>query len=629
MAAKHAPGAAQGGTGKPNGNAKPAAGQKTTNTAPREKVDSKGLGHFHKTLRHNEYGEVVEADFKTFYAKTLKRRGTDTDADTFAAIPDGSTAATPTTPAVTAAQLTNPLSGLASDALVPSPETFTMPPPPAFTSVGTAAEMTELYWMALLRDLPFDQWNDPKTDLPAAARELNIAFKKAVNDPTPSSEREVKDSDLPELKLTPGIDLPCGDITTGNVFRLGYPGDDVGPIVSQFWLREIKFGTQTIDQRQMPYRRGLNYLTSFAEWLHCQNTGRGFDGSDYPTSNEVSPELSLEAPKRYVSCMRDLARFVNKDALHQAYFNAALLLLSSGARWTEGNPYRRPGRRDAGFGTLGGPHILALVSEVATRGLQTVWFQKWQTWLRLRPEAYAGHWHVQEVGAPDARPSIQSYGLPKHDTFCPVAAGKLKDKYGKSLLLPMAFSAGSPAHPAYGAGHATVAGVCVTVLKAYFETVVPSAADPKKYEPVKLSALKNFPTFVPGITDADEGKLTFQQFTEMTIEGELNKLAQNVAMGRTMGGVHWRSDNTRSLILGEALAAHVLFKISQDLVEKPTFVFRTFAQDCQTGPKVVTIGPDSTGRTTLKIGGEAYVLEQNGKSLSDLFNPPAMFKVKP
>ena len=36
-------------------------------------------------------------------------------------------------------------------------------------------------------------------------------------------------------------------------------------------------------------------------------------------------------------------------------------------------------------------------------------------------------------------------------------------------LLPMAFPEGSPMHPAYGAGHATVAGACVTILKAFFK----------------------------------------------------------------------------------------------------------------------------------------------------------------
>ena len=37
-------------------------------------------------------------------------------------------------------------------------------------------------------------------------------------------------------------------------------------------------------------------------------------------------------------------------------------------------------------------------------------------------------------------------------------------------LLPVAFQEGSPMHPAYGAGHATVAGACVTILKAFFDT---------------------------------------------------------------------------------------------------------------------------------------------------------------
>ncbi len=35
----------------------------------------------------------------------------------------------------------------------------------------------------------------------------------------------------------------------------------------------------------------------------------------------------------------------------------------------------------------------------------------------------------------------------------------------EAYFLPMAFTAGSLTHPAYGAGHATVAGACVTVLR--------------------------------------------------------------------------------------------------------------------------------------------------------------------
>ena len=76
---------------------------------------------------------------------------------------------------------------------------------------------------------------------------------------------------------------------------------------------------------------------------------------------------------------------------------------------------------------------------------------------------------------------------------------------------------------------------------------------------------------------------------KLTIEGELNKLAQSVAMTRSMGGVHWRSDNTRSLILGEALAAEILADITIDANEKPTFEFRTFARKANGQPKNATV----------------------------------------
>ncbi len=43
-----------------------------------------------------------------------------------------------------------------------------------------------------------------------------------------------------------------------------------------------------------------------------------------------------------------------------------------------------------------------------------------------------------------------------------------------------------------------------------------------------------------------------------TVEGELNKLAGNIAFGRNWGGVHWYSDQLESLRLGEQLALGIL-----------------------------------------------------------------------
>jgi hypothetical protein len=103
----------------------------------------------------------------------------------------------------------------------------------------------------------------------------------------------------------------------------------------------------------------------------------------------------------------------------------------------------------------------------------------------------------------------------------------------------MAFREGSPTHPAYGAGHATVAGACVTILKAWFDEsfVIPN--------PVVSNALGTGLVSAPGTPT-------------LTVGGELNKVAANIAIGRNMGGVHWRTDYTESVRLGEAIALAVL-----------------------------------------------------------------------
>lgn len=549
-----------------------------------------GLGSYHKTLPHNQYGEVVCAAFDTFVAAT---EGT----AEFASVPKGPVHQTPPIPGEVTAPFVNPQAGLAHDRLTQHPAGYDMPPAPAVLSVTPAAEITELYWMAKLRDVSFDTFATDKRIAQAAA-EINDKFQMALQDV----------GDAGHLKT--GVDVPgaagaFATITPQNVFRLGLPGEEVGPLVSQFFIRNINFGTQTINTMQRPYKKDMNYLTNFGNWLDAQNSGNGNDGLAYPRANESKKEYYEDEDKvRYISTMRDLARFVNKDALHQAYFNAALLLLSGGAKWTPGNPYNTDNgplrMREAGFGTLGGPHILALVSEVATRALKIVWNQKWQVHLRLRPEAYSGLVHVQNIGVDGVK---RAYGLPAWVSSTQAAnevRAMNKASGEDTLLLPMAFTSGSPAHPAYGAGHASVAGICVTVLKAYFKTFEVKANG--DIELLKLTTLMEksapyaaaepFKAYITGVDASGKGTrvlLDQAETKKLTIEGELNKLAMNVAMGRTMGGVHWRTDNTRSLMLGEAIAAQILADITVDLAEHPRFEFRTFSRKADGKPKIVTI----------------------------------------
>jgi len=69
---------------------------------------------------------------------------------------------------------------------------------------------------------------------------------------------------------------------------------------------------------------------------------------------------------------------------------------------------------------------------------------------------------------------------------------------------------------------------------------------------------ESFPIDDPVVVTADG--LTLMPYTgpELTVGGELNKLAWNIACGRDMSGIHWRSDALAGLRLGEAVALSIL-----------------------------------------------------------------------
>lgn len=239
---------------------------------------------------------------------------------------------------------------------------------------------------------------------------------------------------------------------------------------------------------------------------------------------------------------RDLARYVHVDALYQAYLGACLILLGDKNKFDPLLSYQNSDTQD-GFAVFGGPHILSLVTEVATRALKAMWFQKWGVHRRLRPEAFGGLIHRQknrDSPSPDTDLTHPTPDYPIHTEILDSAVlPKVFTKYN-SYLLPQAFPEGSPTHPSYGAGHATVAGACVTILKAWFDE------DDTTKNPNKRPKADG-----TGIEDAPPG-------LSLKVGDELNKVAANVAIGRNWAGVHYRSDYTESIILGEEIALGVL-----------------------------------------------------------------------
>lgn len=604
------------------------------------------IGNFHKTLPHNVFGEVEPSAYRQFAFTCLEveagvrvgfedvQSGNLQTGDFDASADKGAI--------LTVAGFVSPLAGASSESLGPDPKDLEMLPAPGIQSLSTAAEMAELYWMALLRDQPLRRLVKGESLVDQAGDDINRLYSEAID-----KDREIGRvkaiQDLPSLiseKLYFG--KGSNDGSPVGIFRTGLVAEEHGPLVSQFFLQDIPFGTQTIDSRQVPYVAGKDFLTTHEDWLRAQNLGkdafgRGYgDGNNYGDDQEPSRSNAVYykqaktasiLPKRYISSMRDLARFVNRDALHQAYFNAALFLDAVNAPLDDGNPYKLRQTRDGGFATLGGPDLLTIVSEVASRALKVVWRQKWLVHRRCRPEVYGGLLQMQKNGllgkdikAFDQHQSVdphttykRAYGLPLEGfgndstgmqlnlahVVSLVEAHNAKQNESKggaaTAFLPMAFSAGSPVHPAYGAGHATVAGACVTVLKAWFD-------EDQKFQDVldshnaRKSNRKdpgdNLCILLPGdrlnSNDMDlynepeaiapnHGLYDIWGLSNLTVGGELNKIASNVAMGRTMGGVHWRTDNTRSLRLGEQVAMEILRKRTTEYAEKGvSFTFRSF-----------------------------------------------------
>ncbi len=339
----------------------------------------------------------------------------------------------------------------------------------------------------------------------------------------------------------------------------------------------ISYGALRVDQRVRTAAPEHDYLQRWDEWLDAQN-GADFRGMEKYVQNDAEGGLKK---RRFITTGRDLATYVHYDALYEAYLNACLVLLANGAPFDAGIPFQAADLfdRQQGFAQFGGPHILTLVPEVATRALKAVRFQKFNIHRRLRPEALAARLQMQEAitghcitSRYDATSHVSLFGeitdglksiLIEVDKCNPdfaegynQANPEVESTVDHNYLLPMAFCEGSPMHPSYGAGHATVAGACITIIKAFFNT--------NKY----LNLSKNGQSF--GITSNQaESKFAFVPRADgevletvttepLSVGGELNKLAANISIGRNWAGVHYYSDYVESLRMGEEIAIGIL-----------------------------------------------------------------------
>ncbi|YCI06332.1 hypothetical protein M1D34_30470 (plasmid) [Ensifer sp. D2-11] len=507
------------------------------------------------------------------------------------------------------------------------------PTPPKFSHPSQFAEMAELYWMALARDVPFANYgSNPITR--AAAVDLGENWGFYFNVPEHGELRtRAQNNGVPD---------------TARLFRSFTFGDRLGPYVAQYLVRPVPMGRVTVDPRMRTARmrrdhggdpvpvEGRDYLTNFEDWLERQ---QGFV-PQRAIGNILNPEFDFVP--RLIRSGRDGGEYVHVDIVFQEFLHACFLLLvppqertgyeadltqrvfkeldvdaaalpfagglfDPERTFSRTNPYSPFNGRDGlpskpgssiqqGFITLGNHDVKSLVSEVARRALLAAWYQKWSVQRRTRPEEFGARIHVHfsrhHLGGEHrgrytsnwdngyARQLLERPVLEGKSLLALVAEANAANEGaggGESFLLPIAFPEGCPMHSAYAAGHATAAGACATLLKAF-------VGDDRSLRDLYRTTESRGDLeqiFVPAEPQPDGRTLRVANFPEaewplMTIGGELNKLASNESLFRNHAGVHWRSDHTYSLLLGQAVAIYFLWDLVNTYSEAFSFELRTF-----------------------------------------------------
>lgn len=521
----------------------------------------------------------------------------------------------------------SPTAGFAYVGEGPDPQAITMPPAPAAGSAEFAAEMAEVYQMALSRDWPIAAFMDgalvsnlAHVDGSAISNAAKNRLERANGDVASAADRlsrmrwfegqyDGRDVNSPELRDRRRF---AQKQEASNMFRGAGEDPWHTPFLSQLMVMGdggrtrdtttrasgvIRYGAQRIDQKVKIAKPRKDYMTSWRDWLDVQNAmnARPLVGID----QYIAPSGVVQY--RTMSRLRDMATYVHDDQLYQAYLNAALILLAEGHKFDPGIPYHGETKNNSPrwnrepFALFGGPHLLTLVTEVSSRALKAVRFQKFSVHRRLRPEAAGALFHTicsgynpnrehggapYEIGGGSAEAvaraclgnTLATYGVPNGSGTEPVleeiltairlhnAAQNNEDPSDLNIakwLLPMAFPEGSPMHPAYGAGHATVAGACVTLLKAFFNMRDADDATKPAYI-VEPGATALVPDGGTSDTDTSIDMLGVSIPQGLTLEGELNKLMWNISNARNIAGVHYYTDYIESALLGEAITIGIL-----------------------------------------------------------------------
>jgi len=446
------------------------------------------------------------------------------------------------------------------------PHMLQIRPHPSFSSDQSGAEMVELYWRALCRDV---QYGDYGSDATVGSAVTELGGMPGYSGPGSGADTR-----------------PSNSLDSSNLFRGIVPGAQTGPRISQFLWKDVPRGAIPLSQRirvltgvseSKNFDKGAkialsgpDYLTDFETWKKVQN---GVPVPDVnPPPNLVKKDDPDAQVQRHIIEGRDLANKVRRQVPYLSIRDAAEILLGMGVPFDPNIPYGT-GADEIGTGRpfldFGSHDVLDVVVNVFMSGQNVCWYRKWKVHRRLRPEEYGGRIHAQEARG-------RSFSIPDN-VLRSDALSEINREHDTDLL-PQADTEGSPTHPSFPAGHSGVAGACVTVLKAMFdgthefandEMVVPVAdgttdADlahggtANGVQQTRLSTVAEESDGSGGTIGATQADINDAADSIVTVTDELNKLAANMALGRNWAGIHYRTDGIDGFLVGEQAAVRYL-----------------------------------------------------------------------
>src|SRR5581483_570830 len=106
----------------------------------------------------------------------------------------------------------------------------------------------------------------PPREIRMASQLRDVAFTDYASNPIAQAAA----AELNKLTAYRGPRDSSGHVTTENLFHGVFPGEQVGPYISQFMITPTSFGQQPISQLMTTYTPGIDYMTDETTFFQVQ-----------------------------------------------------------------------------------------------------------------------------------------------------------------------------------------------------------------------------------------------------------------------------------------------------------------------------------------------------------------------